>query len=64
MIVLIITQSDFFKTSEVSKPLTIAVSKTPLSAPFFIAQEKSFFKEVGLNIIIKEVHGGKRVLPL
>lgn len=36
----------------------ISMSTTPLSAPFIIAQEKGFFKELGLNVEIKQIKGG------
>ena len=36
----------------------IAMSTTPLSAPFIIANEKGYFKELGLNIEINKVKGG------
>lgn len=36
----------------------IAMSTTPLSSPFIIAHEKGYFKELGLNVEIKQVKGG------
>ena len=36
----------------------IAMSATPLSSPFIIAQQKGFFKELGINVEIKQVKGG------
>lgn len=52
--------------SEVSTNLAgktrIAVSKTPLSAPLYIAEEKGFFKRHGVNVEIIELVGGHRCL--
>ena len=36
----------------------IAMSATPLCSPFIIAQQKGFFKELGINVEIKQVKGG------
>lgn len=38
----------------------IAVSTTPLSAPFYIAKVKGFFKIAGVDVSIKEIPGGKK----
>ena len=38
--------------------IKIAVSKTPLSSPIFIADEKGFFKQHGLNIQLIREDGG------
>ncbi len=40
----------------------IAMSTTPLSSPFIIAHEKSYFKELGLNVEIKQIKGGHLAL--
>ncbi len=48
--------------SEISGQATIAVSRTPLSAPFFIAETKGFFKEEGIDVEIRECIGGHRCL--
>lgn len=40
----------------------IAVSKTPLSAPLYIAEEKGFFKKYGINVELIELVGGNRCL--
>jgi ABC-type nitrate/sulfonate/bicarbonate transport system substrate-binding protein len=46
-------------SSIISKPtVTIAVSKTPLSAPFYIAESQGFFKESCVNVEINDVIGG------
>lgn len=48
-------------TQQINKtPVTIAVSKTPLSAPFFIAQKLKFFEQSCVNVTIDETIGGKR----
>ena len=36
----------------------VAMSTTPLSSPFIIASEKGYFKELGVNVEIKQVKGG------
>jgi ABC-type nitrate/sulfonate/bicarbonate transport system substrate-binding protein len=41
-----------------SKPLVIAVSQTPLSAPFFIANDRGFFKKRGLVVDLQPCIGG------
>lgn len=41
-------------------PIRIAVSKTPLSAPVFIADEMGFFDDHCSNVDLIEVVGGKR----
>lgn len=40
----------------------LAVSVTPLSAPFYIAQEKGFFEDGGLDVTVVECIGGHRCL--
>ena len=42
--------------------VTIAVAKTPLSAPFYIAQEKGFFEDEGLDMTFVELSGGHKCL--
>jgi NitT/TauT family transport system substrate-binding protein len=61
--VLLITGSYYWFNRE-DKPvvsrtnITLAVSFTPLSAPFFIADEKGFFMDEGINADIREYAGG------
>jgi len=45
-----------------AEPLVLALSRTPLSLPFFIAEKKEFFAAEGLPIKIVEVIGGHRSL--
>ncbi len=40
----------------------IAMSTTPLSSPFIIAHEKGYFKELGLNVEIRQTKGGNLAL--
>lgn len=44
------------------KAVTVAISLTPLSAPFIIADERGFFVEEGLDISMKEFRGGYRTI--
>lgn len=66
LIVLVVTvfvisvYNDKSKASAVNKPtVTIAVSKTPLSAPFYIAESQGFFDQSCVNVVINDVIGGK-----
>lgn len=43
-----------------AKPVTVAMSMTPLSAPFIIADEKGYFEKNNLNVTIKNFIGGYR----
>ncbi|MCW8883797.1 MAG: NrtA/SsuA/CpmA family ABC transporter substrate-binding protein, partial [Motiliproteus sp.] len=38
----------------------IAVSRTPLSSPFFIAEHQGYFAKAGLNVELEDVIGGHR----
>ncbi|UTW12852.1 ABC transporter substrate-binding protein [Marinobacterium rhizophilum] len=40
--------------------LSIAVSRTPLSAPIYVAAQKGFFRSQGVDIELREVIGGHR----
>jgi len=42
------------------KPLSIAVSRTPLSAPVYIADEMGYFEDAGIQVVLDEVIGGHR----
>lgn len=44
--------------------LNIAVAKTPLSLPIYIASQKGFFSEEGLDVVLTECSGGHRCLQL
>ncbi len=44
------------KVTEVS----VAVSRTPLSAPFYIAQEQDFFAQTCVSVNIVDVYGGNK----
>ena len=41
-----------------NKRVRIAMATSPLSSPFIIAHEKGYFKELGLDVDIKQVEGG------
>lgn len=45
-----------------AKTLSIAVSTTPLSTPVYVAQHKGYFKKYGLDVTIKNFHGGHKCL--
>lgn len=49
----------FFSNSQPHQKISIAVSKTPLSAPFYIAQNLNYFEDNHLDVNIIEVIGGK-----
>jgi NitT/TauT family transport system substrate-binding protein len=53
-----------FSTSYANSSYVIAVPKTPLSLPFYVAQNQGFFKEEGLSIEFVEVMGGMRSIQL
>ncbi|MBB1269033.1 ABC transporter substrate-binding protein [Shewanella sp. SR44-3] len=57
---LFIYQSVFATASypEIAPTYRIAVSHTPLSAPFFVAQQHGLFKKFGLNIELQILSGG------
>ncbi len=48
--------------SHSAEPLTLSLSRTPLSLPFFIAEQEGFFAAEGVAIKITEVIGGHRSL--
>jgi NitT/TauT family transport system substrate-binding protein len=43
-------------------PLTIAVSRSPLSLPLYVAEENGYFAAEGLQVRIEEVIGGHRAM--
>ncbi len=45
-----------------AEPLRIAVSQTPLSLPFFVAEKNGYFRESGVALQINEVIGGHRAM--
>ena len=47
---------------QVKESLSIAVSKTPLSAPFYVAYAKGFFHAQGLEVTLVDTVGGHRCL--
>lgn len=42
--------------------VTMAVSRTPLSAPFFVAESQGFFREAGLQATLLDIIGGNKCL--
>ncbi|WP_169719649.1 ABC transporter substrate-binding protein [Psychromonas aquimarina] len=53
--------NDIHKASGRNKAtVTIAVSKTPLSAPFYIAESQGYFTDSCVNVVINDVIGGKK----
>ncbi|WP_372870931.1 ABC transporter substrate-binding protein [Shewanella sp.] len=48
-------------TEHLSSPkITIAVSSTPLSSPFILAEKYGFFRKHGVDVQLKLYHGGHR----
>lgn len=45
-----------------AEPLNIAVSQTPLSSPFFVAQKQNLFAKHGLDVKLIDVVGGHRAM--
>lgn len=45
-----------------AEPLTLAVSRTPLSLPLYIAQQNGYFAAEGLEVKLNECLGGHRCL--
>ncbi|MGL4828723.1 MAG: ABC transporter substrate-binding protein [Vibrio sp.] len=50
--------SSGFVLSTTSVPVKIAVSHTPLSSPFYIAEQLGLFKRQGINVELVECSGG------
>ena len=44
------------------EPLTVAVSQTPLSLPFYVAEKEGYFTAEGLQVKFNELIGGHRTL--
>lgn len=61
---LIYFKGDIFSSSEsvTAIPIKIGVSKTPLSAPFYVAQARDIFVKNGLDVTVVEYLGGNRAL--
>lgn len=51
----------FFSATEAAN-LTIAVSTTPLSTPFYVADKQGFFAQEGLRVTLQDCSGGKLCL--
>lgn len=47
-----------------ASPVRIAVSKTPLSLPLYVAQEQGFFKRHGVDVVFQDCLGGVRCFKL
>lgn len=45
-----------------AEPLRIAVSQSPLSLPFFVAEKNGYFRESGVALQIDQVIGGHRAM--
>lgn len=45
-----------------AEPLTIAVSRTPLSLPLFVARQEGYFAAEGVTVKLDEVLGGHRAM--
>lgn len=47
-----------------NESVRIAVSQTPLSAPFYVAEEFGFFQQCGIETELIDVSGGKRAFQM
>ena len=56
---ILVTQSCSESNSINKKTIKIAVSKTPLSAPIYIAEAQGYFEQSCANVTLEEVIGGK-----
>jgi NitT/TauT family transport system substrate-binding protein len=45
-------------------PIRIAMSKTPLAAPFIVAQQHGFFARQGISVDIIDINGGHRAAQM
>lgn len=45
-----------------AEPLRLAVSRTPMSLPVLVAQERGFFAAEGVNVVVQDCIGGYRCL--
>lgn len=45
-------------------PLTVAIARTPLSLPLYVAQAEGYFEAAGLDLKITDCSGGHRCLQL
>jgi ABC-type nitrate/sulfonate/bicarbonate transport system substrate-binding protein len=59
-VVILIYQTDIFDKPVSKESVSIAVSRTPLSAPIYIADELGLFNNNGIEANLIEVVGGKR----
>ncbi len=56
--ILVIYKAIMVSRSDRGQPVSIAVSQTPLSAPFLIAWEKRFFSRHGVDVTLNNCMGG------
>lgn len=59
-IITLISAVGLMQRSERLQPLSIAVSRTPLSAPVYIAAANGYFRDQGLAVTLVEFIGGNR----
>jgi len=55
-------QQTSVETNQTLSPVSIAVSTTPLSAPFYIAEANGYFSDQGLKVNLIDTIGGHRCL--
>ena len=55
-------ESETNKADQHLAEVSIAVSRTPLSAPIYVAQAKGFFRKHGVNVKVQALAGGHRCL--
>lgn len=51
-------QTQSVPKTERQTPIRIAVSTTPLSAPFYVAEQRGYFREAGIDVEIIDIAGG------
>ncbi|MEI6804301.1 MAG: ABC transporter substrate-binding protein [Burkholderiales bacterium] len=59
---LLLAQTLFCALAWGAEPLVVALAKTPLSLPFYVAQSQGYFADEGVALKLNEVTGGHRTM--